>query len=169
MPDNNLTEKQELQQVKPLLRRWKRLNFILTHYCCFALISGIFIIGMFLLLAFLPEAYRALRIIVQFSLIAGFSSAFALNLLRRLAFLRQLTTQDIMVLENTLQYEGIPEAEKARKLLIEYKVQKSLDDQNLLRASAKAKDETLLRAAHSADSTPQEQLLRPSQADNHSR
>ena len=36
----------------------------------------------------------------------------------------------------------------------------------LLRASVKTKDDTLLRAAQSADNTPQDQLLRPTQPNN---
>ncbi len=160
MPDTPSTEEQE-KQVAELLARWHHANNILIP--CFRYLPHYFVT--IVVISLLSEIFHLPTKRFPLIFIIPINVMFVFGLgkygLARYQFLKSLTDEEKELLERASRIAPKTQRKAVSELLKFYADVQSKDEKHLLRASQQATDDTLLRAAHSTETTPQEQLLRP--------
>lgn len=161
MSDDTTTEEQK--QVKKFFERWSSFRGRTETPYILVLIASLFLF--FVMTKKIDENYLGTYVAVLAIFLAAYS-AFAFSLWKHHSkqFIHNLTPSEYEMLTNIdLKSLRDDESLEIGRLLRLY--QKVNPQKELLRASAEAQEDTLLRAAAYTETTPQDQLLRPADDD----
>lgn len=162
MTNETITHEQK-QQVKRILKRWQRIS----SKRLFGFYSGLIVFIVVFLTYHIHGAENGGQKYTFTNAFNHFLIYLFVGIMmvswdrKRKQLLSELAAEDKELLERVSESLGRSEHKQMRKLLEKQKAVEVIAEKELLRPSQATQDETLLRAAASTDTTPQEQLLHP--------
>lgn len=161
VPETILTEEQK--QMSQLLRRCRQAHCIFRNAILCATIScAVWVLLAVLLNRRIGTIFVVNPLLLYLLFLLSLVGRVCVLSSKRRHFVRQLTIEEKELLERASQIAPKSARETAVQVLRIHENLRQSDEQNLLRASQQTQEDTLLRAARYTDTTPQDQLLRPS-------